>query len=136
MTITYTEKGPGLHRAVQAAGHALSQVDGAWISSNDAAVQAIIDSFDPLPSYKAERIEALKADGLARIQAVFPAIKSFDELALIRELYLSIAPAARQPTTNWQRMINIYTAGQAAAASINAASTKAQVDAVTPSWPV
>ena len=136
MSITYTEKGQGLHLAIRKAGHWLREENGVWVSSNDTAVQAIIDSFDPLPDYKAKRIEALKADGLARIQAVFPAIKSFDELALIRELYLSIAPAARQPTTSWQRMINIYTAGQAAAASINAASTKAQVDAVTPSWPV
>lgn len=43
--IEYAEKGYGLHRAVIAAGHSLVNVDGVWISSDDAAVQAIIDGF-------------------------------------------------------------------------------------------
>ncbi len=135
MAITYVEKGVGLHDAVRAAGHWLAQVNGVWQSSNDAAVQSIIDSYNELPHYKARKIAAIKLDGLARIQAVFPAISDFAELALLREMYLSIAPAARSPTSNWQRMIDIYTAGQIAVAAVNAATTKAQVDAVSPSWP-
>lgn len=134
--INYIEKGRYLHDAIRKAGHWLREENGVWKSSNDAAVQAIIDAFDPLPDYKAERIAAIKADGLARIQAVFPAINSFDELALIRELFLSILPAARAPTANWQRMIDIYTAGRNAVIAVNSATTKALVDAVTPAWPV
>ncbi len=136
MTISYTEKGAALHEAIRAAGHYLRQENGVWISSNDAAVQAIIDNFDPLPDYKADRIAAIKTEGLTRIQAVFPAINSFDELALIRDLFLSILPAARSPTANWQRMIDIYTAGRNAVIGVNNATTKQQVDAVTPAWPV
>lgn len=45
MTVQYTEKGVGLHTAIQAAGHWLRQTDGQWVSSNDAAVQAIIDGY-------------------------------------------------------------------------------------------
>ncbi|MDP1686878.1 hypothetical protein [Hydrogenophaga sp.] len=45
MTIKYTEKGPGLHVAIQAAGYSLSQVDGVWTSRNDKAVQALIDGY-------------------------------------------------------------------------------------------
>lgn len=45
MTIIYTEKGEGLHQAVRAAGHWLSEVDGVWRSDDDAAVQAIIDNY-------------------------------------------------------------------------------------------
>lgn len=45
MTIQYTEKGAGLHKAIQAAGHWLRQTDGQWVSSNDAAVQSIIDGY-------------------------------------------------------------------------------------------
>lgn len=45
MTIQYTEKGFGLHRAISDAGHWLRQVDGVWLSSDDAAVQAIIDGY-------------------------------------------------------------------------------------------
>jgi hypothetical protein len=43
--IIYTEKGPGLHDAVHASGHLLVHRDGVWISSDDAAVQAIIDGY-------------------------------------------------------------------------------------------
>ena len=135
MAINYSEKGAGLHAAIAAAGHWLSQVDGVWRSSNVVAVQAVIDGYNELPYYKAGKIAAIKNDGLARIQAVFPAIGDFDELSLVREMYLSVAPAARSPTSSWQRMIDIYTAGRAAVTAVSAATTKAQVDAVVPSWP-
>jgi len=45
--IRYTEKGYDLHEAIAAAGHRLVQVDGEWVSDDDTAVQAIIDSFKP-----------------------------------------------------------------------------------------
>lgn len=45
MTINYIEKGSALHAAIQAAGHWLREENGAWVSSNDEAVQAIIDGF-------------------------------------------------------------------------------------------
>lgn len=136
MPISYIEKGYRLHAAVRAAGHSLWEENGVWKSSNDAVVQAIIDNYNDFADYKADRIAAIKADGLARIQAVFPAINSFDELALIRDLFLSILPAARSPTANWQRMIDIYTAGRKAVIGVNNATTKQQVDAVNPAWPV
>ena len=48
--IRYVEKGPGLHVAISAAGHRLSQVDGLWEADDEGAVQAIIDAYaDPLP---------------------------------------------------------------------------------------
>ncbi|MBI3771458.1 MAG: hypothetical protein HY272_01945 [Gammaproteobacteria bacterium] len=43
--ITYAEKGSGLHRVIAASGHWLEQRNGEWISSNDAAVQTIIDGY-------------------------------------------------------------------------------------------
>jgi hypothetical protein len=54
MPIQYTEKGYGLHLAIAAAGHRLEQRDGAWISSDDDAVQAIVDSYtlDQAKAYK------------------------------------------------------------------------------------
>lgn len=45
MSINYTEKGIGLHDAIKAAGHFLRQENGAWLSSNDTAVQAIMDAY-------------------------------------------------------------------------------------------
>ncbi len=58
--INYVEKGFGLHVAVGAAGHSLEQLDGVWVSSNDGAVQAIIDAY-PLASTKAEIVAAIDA---------------------------------------------------------------------------
>lgn len=133
--INYTEKGPGLHDAIAAAGHWLEQRSGLWVSSDDTAVQAIINSYNPLPSYKTAKINAIKADGLSRVQSTFPAIRDFEDLALIRELWLSILVAARAATPTWQRMIDTYTAGKNAIATVNAATTQAQVDAVVPAWP-
>lgn len=50
MAINHTEKGPGLILAVERAGHWLICVDGVWQSSDDDAVQAIIDSYvEPVP---------------------------------------------------------------------------------------
>ncbi|MBP8926260.1 MAG: hypothetical protein KBG75_10405 [Pseudomonadales bacterium] len=52
--IDYMEKGAGLHRAVTDAGHWLEQRDGVWVSSDDVAVQEIIDSYT-LEQAKAEK---------------------------------------------------------------------------------
>lgn len=134
--INYTEKGQGLHAAIRAAGHSLREENGVWISSDDATVQALIDGYDPLPAIKADRNAEIKADGLARIQAVFPAIGSFDELHLVREQWLSIKVTARGATADFQRMIDIYTAGRDALTAVNAATTAEQVAAVAPAWPV
>ncbi len=135
MAIAYVEKGAGLHVAINAAGHWLEQRDGVWRSSNDAAVQAIIDAYNPLADQKAARVALIKDDGLARINAAFPAIKSLDEIAFYAEFWTSIAPAARAATAPFQKVINIYTAAKTAITSVNACTTKAQIDAVTPAWP-
>lgn len=46
MAINYTEKGGEVHELVAAAGHWIEYRDGAgWITSDDAAVQAILDGY-------------------------------------------------------------------------------------------
>lgn len=45
MTINYVEKGSGLHEAVCKAGHVLREENGVMVSSDDTAVQAIIDAY-------------------------------------------------------------------------------------------
>lgn len=93
----------------------------------DAAVQAIVDAYDPLPDAKNEKIAELKQEALSRINAVLPAINSFDELELVREQFLSVAPAARTPTATFQQVIDLYQAGKAGVVSINALTTEAEV---------
>lgn len=124
-----------MHDAIRAAGHWLVQQDGAWVSSNDAAVQALIDDYNPLADQKATRVALIKAEGLVRINTTFPAITSLDEVSFYAELWLSIAPAARAATAPFQKIINIYSAAKTAIVSVNAATTKAQIDAVVVAWP-
>ena len=58
--ITYTEKGAGLHRAINRAGQVLKEENGVWVSSDDAAVQAIIDAYslDNAKAYRAAQVSA------------------------------------------------------------------------------
>lgn len=69
MTIIYTEKGAGLHDAIAAAGHWLMEIDGAWASSDDAAVQVIIDSYS-LADCQAEIVARIDAHAKAMRDAV------------------------------------------------------------------
>jgi hypothetical protein len=55
MSINYTEKGVGLHEAVSAAGHTLWCLDGVWRADDEAAVQKIIDGFNPYSVSELER---------------------------------------------------------------------------------
>lgn len=58
--INYTEKGDWFHEAVAEAGYSIEQRgDGNFYSSDDIAVQAIMDSFDPLPFAKAESLKEI-----------------------------------------------------------------------------
>lgn len=60
--INYTEKGMGLHDAIRAAGHWLREENGVWVSSDDAIVQAIIDSFDPVVQQQESIWNAIKVE--------------------------------------------------------------------------
>lgn len=65
MTVTYAEKGYGLHLAIHAAGHWIEQSpSGLWLSDDDVAVQAIIDGYtlDQVKADVAAKIEAHAAD--------------------------------------------------------------------------
>lgn len=65
--IQYTEKGAGLHDRIAKSGHWLKQLDGEWVSSDDAAVQAVIDAYTVADaaayrSAEVERIAKAKRD--------------------------------------------------------------------------
>jgi hypothetical protein len=55
--INYIEKGRKLHKLIKESGQKLAKVDNIWVSSNDTAVQAIIDSYNPLPEAQKEQID-------------------------------------------------------------------------------
>jgi len=78
---------------------------------------------------------AIKVEAVQRMQTRFPAIRNADTVQLLRELMLSIVPAARDLTTDMQWIVDTYQAGETALAAVNAATTIPDVDAVTPAWP-
>ena len=62
MAITYTTNlGLSLIDAIEAAGYTFGNHDGVWVSSDDVAVQAIIDTHDPLPFERAAQLEIINA---------------------------------------------------------------------------
>lgn len=58
--IEHVEKGFGMVAAIEGAGHVLQCIDGVWHSSDDVAVQAIIDG------YTLDAAKARKSDDIAR----------------------------------------------------------------------
>ena len=88
---------------------------------------------------RATKIQSLKDEGLSRIQVVMPAIDNFNTLELVREMWLSTAPAARAATVSFQSIIDIYQAARDGVIVLNGA-TDGEVttyDILTdPSWPV
>ena len=136
MTIIYKEKGIGLHNAVIAAGYSIWEENNSWKSNNDIEVQKIIDQYNELDDLKKEKTQQIKLQGLTLIMQLYPAITNFDQLLLFRDVWMSIAPAARNPVANWTKLINIYTAGANGVTAVNSATTKAQIDAITVNWPV
>lgn len=110
----YQEKGFGLHGAIEDSGHYIQRISSVWHCDDALAVQEIIDNYDELAARKAQKADEIKAEGLKRINAVFPALDSLDDIQLVAEQWLSIAPAARQPTVDFQTGIDIYSAAKAA----------------------
>jgi len=92
-----------------------------------------------LAGEKEEVVKLVKAEGLSRIKAFLPALATFDEVELIRELWLSISPAARAPTATLGSVTAVYQAGRDAVQAVNALATITEVrgyDPVnTPTWP-
>lgn len=92
-----------------------------------------------LAKAKALKKEEVKAEGLSRIQVAIPAIIDFDNLQLVKEMILSVAPASRQLTTNIQNASDIYQAGSDAVVVLNGYTSIGQVESYNevndPSWP-
>lgn len=94
MTIRYIEKGIGLHDAIADAGHSLVQVDGEWIASDEDAVQAIIDAYEPpAPDPKLIGVE---------FEGVMCSATGADQAGLAAVLLvIQIQGAAFRPTRFW-----------------------------------
>lgn len=92
-----------------------------------------------LSDAKVEKRQAIRAEGLSRIEAIYPGLGNQAMLGLVKDVILSIAPAARQLQPDLITVRDIFDAGQAAVVVINALGVLQDVldyDPVTdPSWP-
>lgn len=68
--ITWTEQ-PGLYDAIVARGHWIENTPSGWVSSDDAAVQAIIDGYHALSAARAQKLAELAAFRWDRQQGGF-----------------------------------------------------------------
>jgi uncharacterized protein YbjT (DUF2867 family) len=129
MAINYIEKGAGLHAAIAAAGHRLTDIDGVWVASDEQAVQAIIDAYDPLPPAQEAKISAINAECRSRL------FNRFGDPAeqVSRSLGLYGAPEKLAMEVGISATID---ASNAASNAVLAALTVAAVEAVTVTWPV
>lgn len=135
MTIRYTEKGSRLHEAIRAAGHWLREENGEWVSSDDAAVQAIIDSFDPVAAELPQKIASVKEEAQRRIFAVMPAHKQTNLLALATENMLAHGPDSSKWPADIQAVKAVADAGWAKIKAIRAASNEIEARlSAEPDW--
>lgn len=108
-----------------------------WIINNTASISAYVPNINLI---KEDKIGEVKAEAFNRIVEIFPGISSFEELELLKSFWLSIAPAARAATTEFQNIIDIYTAGKNAVVYVNSLNTIAEIEAYNvitdPTWPV
>ena len=140
--INYINKGKWLNNAILDAGIGIFEdATLGWVVSDPIAAQVIIDSFDPLPFAKDEKIEELKAEGARRAALVYSFVGD-DPRAwynFMGDIITMVKPAARDPMP--QRLLNFKQVRDvviAAVAEINAMTdwqVVASYDVVnTPVW--
>ena len=68
--ITYNSKRTHIMNEITSQGYSLISINGEWVSSDDVAVQAIIDSFDELTPVKAEAKARIVEQSQAYMQQI------------------------------------------------------------------
>lgn len=95
----------------------------------------IVDTID----LREQRVIETTQEGLRRIQVYMPGLVSLYVLEPLRELWLSIAPAARAPTATMTAVINLYAYGRDKIVWLRNTATLEQVEAYDPTtdidWP-
>lgn len=143
--INYIEKGHRLHEYILSRGYRLIDKGDAWYSSNDVAVQSIIDDYDELAEAKKDARKRVTLEASKLVAIIYPFINPEKGEAIglyhfTTDLYLSIKPASRNNLSG--RLLdfeNIYNAAQVAISDINIMTDWQVIDAYdsvnTPIWP-
>jgi len=110
------------------------------LSAQEESDLAIAQAAEVLPIAVENKISDLKAEAMSRITARIPGIGSIDQLNLIKEFWLSVAPAARAPTSDFQYVIDVYQEAKDTIVLLKAMTDATIVEAYDPvndpSWPV
>jgi hypothetical protein len=109
----------------------------AYLAAGGEVDPEIVPEIPPLTlaEAKARKRSEIGQEAARRVGLLFPGDVPLGTLALVRELYLSIAPAARAPTAKWTSAGAIVQAALTGVDAVAAAGTVAAVDAVTVAWP-
>ena len=142
----YNDTDGGLLKAIQDAGYNLSEVDGVIVSSDDIAVQAIIDAYDPLPYAKRLKRAALRSEYRNRLILIYPDAEDMTEshfdvvIDISFDVFRSVINASRAANADWQNVIDTRQARRGARNAINALLNVEDVRAYdvvnAPAWPV
>jgi hypothetical protein len=136
MSVNYTEKGLGMWLALEAAGLKMHNRDGVFYSnpanfadtSGDAALQAFINAYNPVPYAQEQKIAAINAECRARLLSRFgdPA----EQVSRSIGVYGANEKAAIESGIS-----ATIDASNVASNAVLAATTVAAVEAVTVTWP-
>ncbi len=138
LTIPDNKRVIGLVEAVEAAGHNFCWSNVGNVITpftppeSEAAVQAIVDAYDPdadaLARAKLEKTAQVNKAAVAEVSAVFPVIADAAALDLEVERWKSITQGA--PTAQYQKLLDTHAAVKTARESVDAAATVEDVNAV------
>lgn len=136
MAVNYTEKGLGLWLALEAAGLRMHNRDGVFYSnpdnfndtSGDAALQAFIDAYNPVPYAQEKKIAAINAECRARL------LSRFGDPAEQVSRSLGVYGIAEKEALEYGIAATID-ASNVASNAVLAATTVQSVEAVTVTWP-
>lgn len=160
MSITFPDSDvlqyPGVFTAISDAGYSLTQINGVWTAGgpgtpeeNEAAVQAIINGYNFVAELKKIRRKEIKKERSNRYYLSYPPeLVVPDEfledthkdlfgnvIEVTLDLWASINGSAKAANAGWQKVLDIRAAAKTALTAVGAATTKAQVLAVTVNWP-
>lgn len=138
MAISFIDK-PGLLEHLGAAGYRVEQVGNVWVgyqidpttgldiisTGSDAiadAINALIAAYVPLNYIKQSKRQDVRETSLLLINTKIRSLPDYDTFLWLRDLWLSIAPAARQPNSNFAKLIEIATQAIAFYNEISAAT--------------
>jgi hypothetical protein len=88
-----------------------------------------------LAEAKRRKVASIWTEAMPRVVQIYSELDTRGAIEPLTDLWLSIAPAARQPNANWQAFLDLANAVRTALVEVRNATTVAEVVAVVVNWP-